>query len=79
MALRRVPREEMSEHEQKWLDDARAIGLDTRWIEYIANAPHVSRFLWEDYYAKIFYGGVMPVKIKELAQLKLSHLHGCAF
>ncbi len=79
MALRRVPREEMTEQERRWLDDSKALGLDTRWIEFIANAPHVSRFLWEDFYQKLFYNGIVPVHIKELTQLKLSHLHGCAF
>jgi hypothetical protein len=79
MGLRRVPREEMQEHEKQWLDDCKAVGLDTRWIEYIANAPHVSKFLWEDFYAKLFYNGIVPIHIKEMAQLRLSKMHGCHF
>ena len=32
-----------------------------------------------DFYAKLFYGGVVPIKIKEMTQLRLSKLHGCHF
>ena len=52
---------------------------DTRFIQSLANAPHMADFYFDDFYENVFYGGLVPVYIKELARLRLSNLHGCAF
>ncbi|MEZ5459183.1 MAG: carboxymuconolactone decarboxylase family protein [Steroidobacteraceae bacterium] len=51
---------------------------DATFIDVAANAPHM--FDWyARFYAEVFYGGRVPVRLKELVRLRLSTLHGCAF
>ena len=78
MALRRVPREEMSESYRALVEECETIAGDTRFVDVAANAPHMIKFYFHHFYDEVFYGGLAPVQIKELARLRLSHLHGCA-
>lgn len=78
MALRRVPREEMSESYRALVEECETIAGDTRFVDVAANAPHITHFYFQQFYQDIFYGGLVSPKIKELARLRLSHLHGCA-
>ncbi len=78
MPLTRVPHEAMAEDYRAMVKECIEQAGDARFMEIGANAPHMMRFYFEEFYEKIFFAGVVPVPIKELARLRLSTLHGCA-
>jgi hypothetical protein len=79
MSLNRVPLDEMDSDFRIKVNNGRKLGLDTRFLEIAANAPHMVNFYWGDFYEDIFFKGKVPVRIKELIRLHLSQLHGCEF
>ena len=44
----------------------------------LAASGPVMQFYFGEFYDKVFFQGVVPVPIKELARLRLSTIHGCA-
>ncbi len=56
-----------------------ALDGDLDFYRWAANAPQVAAFYWGDFYGDLFFGGVLPVRIKELVRLRLAALTGCAF
>jgi AhpD family alkylhydroperoxidase len=51
---------------------------DGTFVQAAALAPEM--FEWyAEFYRRVFYGGRVPVRIKELVRLRLSTAHGCAF
>ncbi|MBM4257650.1 MAG: hypothetical protein FJ147_17375 [Deltaproteobacteria bacterium] len=79
MALRRLPRENLSASMQELLDTSLAVAGDAHFLEVGANAPHMLDWYFNSFYGQIFFGGIAPVRIKELVRLRLSTLHGCAY
>ena len=78
MPLRRFSREELPEPLARLWDASYALGNEPRFLEVVANAPHVARFYYEQFYGELFFQGVAPRRVKELVRLRLSQLHGCA-
>tara|TARA_Y100000590_G_scaffold460698_1_gene620577 strand:+ start:237 stop:797 length:561 start_codon:yes stop_codon:yes gene_type:complete len=77
--LKRIVKENM---EPKIKDDyevALQIRDDATFMEIAANAPEVYHWYKDSFYGKIFYGGRVETRIKELLRLRLSMTHGCAF
>lgn len=77
--LKRINKENM---ESKIKDDyeiALKIRDDATFMEIAANAPEIYNWYKESFYGKIFYGGRIETRIKELLRLRLSMTHGCAF
>lgn len=52
---------------------------DDRFLRAVASAPHMADFYFRDFYEGVFFGGVVPLSIKELVRLRLSNLHGCVY
>lgn len=50
---------------------------DATFVEVFAQAPRLLEFVMQDFYAKIFFGGEVAQRYKQLARLKLSLIHGC--
>jgi alkylhydroperoxidase family enzyme len=50
---------------------------DATFVEVFAQAPDLLQFVMQDFYAKIFFGGTLEQRYKQLARLKLSLIHGC--
>ncbi len=46
--------------------------------EILSSAPEMQRWYVDGFYSEVFYGGSVPVRIKELVRLRLSQIHGCA-
>lgn len=46
-------------------------------VEVFAKAPELLEFAMVDFYQKIFFGGRVAEKYKQLARLRLSMNHGC--
>ena len=78
MTLSRVPRAELTEDYLAMVEESVEQAGDARFLEIGANAPHMMQFYFGEFYDKVFFQGVVPVPIKELARLRLSTLHGCA-
>ncbi|MFO1427631.1 MAG: carboxymuconolactone decarboxylase family protein [Steroidobacteraceae bacterium] len=76
--LPRVPRERLPEPMQQSMDRALAARGDATFIQVAGHAPELYEWYGE-FYRKVFYGGRVPVRIKEIVRLRLSTLHGCAF
>jgi alkylhydroperoxidase family enzyme len=50
---------------------------DATFVEVFAQAPDLLGFVMQEFYAKIFFGGTLVQRYKQLARLKLSLIHGC--
>jgi alkylhydroperoxidase family enzyme len=50
---------------------------DASFVEVFAQAPELIRFVMGEFYMKIFFGGRLDNKFKQLARLRLSTVHGC--
>ena len=77
--LSRVKKDEMPENIQNDFNKALKVRDDATFMEVAANAPEVYDWYKESFYGKIFYGGRVDVRSKELLRLRLSMTHGCAF
>jgi AhpD family alkylhydroperoxidase len=77
--LRRVPVAEMSERLRHEHAATLALRDDATLIEVGANAPELMGWYRDEFYAKLFYGGRVDVRTKELVRYRLSMTHGCAF
>ncbi|MEZ5499706.1 MAG: carboxymuconolactone decarboxylase family protein [Steroidobacteraceae bacterium] len=74
----RVPEEALSPVLQAAVEKARRERGDATFLQVMAHAPSLLQW-YQDFYQQIFYGGQVPVRFKEIARLRLSTLHGCAF
>jgi alkylhydroperoxidase family enzyme len=50
---------------------------DATFVEVFAQAPAMLEFVMQQFYAKVFFGGSVEQRYKQLARLKLSLIHGC--
>jgi AhpD family alkylhydroperoxidase len=50
---------------------------DAYFFQGIANSPALLDFFCNDFYGKIFNGGLLPVVLKELVRFRLAQAHGC--
>ncbi len=77
--LARIPRAQMTERLQREHDASVALRDDATLIEVGANAPELLEWYRDSFYAKLFYGGRVEVRTKELMRYRLSMTHGCAY
>lgn len=77
--LRRVPRAEMTPRLQGEFDATLALRDDATMQEVGANAPELMAWYKDDFYGRLFYGGRVDTRSKELLRYRLSMTHGCAF
>ncbi len=77
--LRRVPDSEMTPNfRDRWAEAVSLRGEGTL-LEVGANAPELIEWYYDRFYGEVFHHGRVDRRTKELARLKLSTLHGCAF
>lgn len=50
---------------------------DATFVEVFAQAPALLEFVMQEFYMKVFFGGSVGQRYKQLARLKLSLIHGC--
>ncbi|MEM9049345.1 MAG: carboxymuconolactone decarboxylase family protein [Pseudomonadota bacterium] len=77
--LRRFARDELPQAMRPLWDRAIRDRDEAVFIEAAGNAPEILDWYYNSFYAQVFYGGRVERRIKELARLKLSTRHGCAF
>jgi alkylhydroperoxidase family enzyme len=75
--LKRIPREELPEEFQVAWDALNQLTDEPTFVEVFAQAPEVLRFVMNEFYMKLFFGGNVDQRYKQLARLKLSLVHGC--
>ena len=56
-----------------------SLDADTTFHRYVAHSAPNATFYWEDFYQRLFYGGTLPVRTKEVVRLALAALSGCTF
>lgn len=75
--MTRTPREALTpEFQQAW-DMLNGLTGEPAFIEAMAAAPELLKFVMQDFYAGIFFGGRVAEKYKQLLRLRLSLAHGC--
>jgi AhpD family alkylhydroperoxidase len=77
--LRRVPRAQMTPRLQDEYDATLKLRDDATLQEVGANAPELLAWYKDEFYGKLFYGGRVDARTKELLRYRLSMTHGCAY
>lgn len=77
--LKRVPRADMTPRLQQDHDATLALRDDATLLEVGANAPELMAWYKDEFYGRLFYGGRVETRIKELMRYRLSMTHGCAY
>lgn len=75
--LKRIPREELGDDLGAVWDTLNGLTGEPAFVEAFANAPELLNFVMGEFYGKIFFGGRVENKYKQLARLYLSMNHGC--
>ena len=75
--LKRIPRSELNENLGPVWDALNDLAGEPAFVEAFANAPELLTFVMQEFYGKIFFGGRVENKYKQLARLYLSMAHGC--
>ena len=77
--LTKIARADLPEDLKALWDAAMRDRDEATLIEVAGNAPEVLDWYYNSFYAQMFHGGRVEVRIKQLARIKLSTMHGCAF
>lgn len=74
-----LPVEQIASPLREKIGTIEALGGDTRFFRFAAHAPHVVQLYWVQFYQDVFFKGLLPVRLKEIARLRLAALNGCSF
>jgi alkylhydroperoxidase family enzyme len=75
--LTRTDRDHLAPQWQPAWDTLTRLTGDATFVEVFAQAPALLDFVMQQFYSKIFFGGQVPQRYKQLGRLKLSLIHGC--
>jgi alkylhydroperoxidase family enzyme len=75
--LTRTPRAELDPKFHLAWDTLNRLTGEPAFVEAFAANPAMLEFVMSDFYARVFFGGNVPQRYKQLARLELSLLHGC--
>jgi alkylhydroperoxidase family enzyme len=73
----RTPRDELPQGFRPAWDMLERLTGEPAFIEVFAQAPELLSFVMDAFYAKLFFGGRVDGRYKQLARLRLSVVHGC--
>jgi len=79
MSLPLVPVDSLSGPFREKVDGVVALGGDTSFFQFAANAPDLVSFYWGDFYQGAFFAGRVPRRLKQLVRLRLAGHSGCGF
>jgi alkylhydroperoxidase family enzyme len=75
--MSRTPRAELpARFHQAW-DTLNHLTGEPSFVEVFAQTPELLDFVMSQFYARIFFGGRVDQRYKQLVRLKLSLIHGC--
>lgn len=75
--MKRIPRDELPQPSRLAWDALNELTGEPTFVEVFAQAPDVLDFVMDKFYAKLFFGGRVDQRYKQLVRLKLSIVHGC--
>jgi AhpD family alkylhydroperoxidase len=75
--IRRLARDELPEPLRPTWDWLQALTGQAAYVEAFAAAPELLDFTMKHFYEDIFHTGRVPVRLKQLARLRMSLGHGC--
>lgn len=75
--LSKLPVSDLPEPAKQAWSQLNALTGDASFVEVFAQAPELLEFVMSEFYGKIFFGGRVDQRYKQLARLKLSMIHGC--
>ena len=75
--LARASLDEMTDTQRQAWTTLNALTGEPGFVEVFARSPELLSFVMEDFYGRIFFGGRVDQRYKQLMRLKLSRLHGC--
>jgi alkylhydroperoxidase family enzyme len=75
--LTRTARDQLAPEWRPAWDTLHRLTGDATFVEAFGQAPALLRFVMQEFYAKLFFGGEVAQRHKQLARLKLSLIHGC--
>jgi alkylhydroperoxidase family enzyme len=73
----RTPRSALPEGVAPAWDMLNRLTGEPTFIEVFAQAPQLLNLVMNEFYVKVFFGGEVPQRYKQLARLRLSLVHGC--
>ena len=73
----RTPRDQLPEQYHLAWDTMNRLTEEPTFVEVFASNPSMLDFVMNDFYTRVFFGGRVDQRYKQLARLKLSLLHGC--
>jgi hypothetical protein len=73
----RTPRESLPEGIQPAWDMLNKLTGEPTFIEVFAQAPELLNLVMNEFYMKVFFGGRVEQRYKQLVRLRLSIVHGC--
>lgn len=73
----RTPREKLPEGIQPAWDMLNKLTGEPTFIEVFAQAPELLNLVMNEFYMKVFFGGRVEQRYKQLVRLRLSIVHGC--
>jgi len=75
--MTRIPRANLAPAWQPAWDMLNSLTGSATFVEVFAQSPQLLEFVMNEFYAKLFFGGQVAQRFKQLARLRLSLLHGC--
>ena len=75
--LTRIPRQQLDPRWRQAWDTLNGLTGSATFVEVFAQAPEVLDFVLDKFYNRLFFGGSVAQRYKQLARLKLSLAHGC--
>ena len=73
----RTPRNELPEDFKPAWDMLNKLAGEPTFIEVFAKAPQLLNLVMNEFYMKVFFGGQVAQRYKQLVRLRLSIVHGC--
>ncbi len=73
----RTPRDRLPEDFKPAWDMLHKLTGEPTFIEVFAQAPELMNLVMNEFYVKVFFGGRVAQRYKQLARLRLSIVHGC--
>ena len=75
--FKRTPRDELPERFRPAWDMLNKLTGEPTFIEVFASAPELVDLVMNEFYVKVFFGGRVAQRYKQLVRLRLSIVHGC--
>ena len=75
--MTRTPRAQLAPAWQPAWDMLNSLTGSATFVEVFGQAPQLLEFVMNQFYMKLFFGGQVSQRYKQIARLRLSLLHGC--